>query len=420
MSFLRKMKPHSTAEWLLLVLLVVMVVATAALLITQPFLNNQEDVHLRAIESSRESETPSDLLMATEEQVTDQAEDTSGQKIQALTDHMKLIASYNKDFVTKQVNPILRNLRTAQNEEPTVAETLPLPGGLSVPDTNDQAWVTEAPSEAAPSETQPAYTGPTSPPPLDPNASQNQDQPTGETSPPPLAPSSEPQNQVPRETSPPPLSQSNNTQVTSPPPLDQPGNNQAGSPPASNQVPGQTSPPPGSVSAQATSPAAQAGQSGSTVMPGPEKIAQVQGGVVQMINAARAQAGLGQLSNPGVMQTISAQRAGELSVRYHAAPNTHYRPDGSNALVYIANTYGGQYAMGECVAWFDNVSRLSAEMIFEAFMNSPPHRAIIMNAGVGSIGVGVYCVPGPVPDNNTGEPNDSLVGRFFVSLNFGS
>ncbi len=402
MSFLRKMKPHSTGEWLLVVLLVVMVAATAALLITQPFLNDQEDVHLQAIESSPESETSSDLIMATEAEVTEQTEDKSGQKIQALTDHMKLIASYNQDFVRDQVNPILRNLRTVQQEEATVAETLPLPGGLGVPDTHDQTWEPEAP----PTETQPAYTGPTSPPPLDPNANQNPNQTSGETSPPPLAPNSAPQNQGPVETSPPPLSQS--------------GNNQAGSPPSNSQQPGQTSPPPGSGSTKATSPVPQPGQPGSTVMPGPEKIAQVQGGVVQMINSARAQAGLGQLSNPGIMQTISAQRASELSVHYHAAPNTHYRPDGSNALVYIANAYGAQYAVGECVAWFDNVNRLSADMIFEAFMNSPPHRAIIMNAGVGSIGVGVYCVPGPVPDNNTGEPNDSLVGRFFVSLNFGS
>ncbi|MDD7400968.1 MAG: CAP domain-containing protein [Eubacteriales bacterium] len=406
------MKPHSAGEWLLIGLLAVMVVATAVLFITQPFLRDQDEVRLQAIEnSSLSSEATEALAMATTGATSPTTPDRAGQNLQALTDRMKLMASYNGDFVQKQVNPILRNLRSGQAEESLPEETLALPGGLAVPDTNSQTWIGQTPpAETQASETQPVYTGPTSPPPLTPQASQA-GQVTGETSPPPLDPNRQTQPQQVGETSPPPLPPGASSPAASPAPNPAPG---------PNTLPGQTSPPPGAPSPQQTSPVPKPGQAGSTVLPGPEVIAQVQGSVVQLINGARAQAGLGQLSNPGIMQTISSQRAGELSVHYHAAPNTHYRPDGSNALVYIANTYGGQYAMGECVAWFDNVGRLSAQLIFDAFMNSPPHRAIIMNAGVGSIGVGVYCVPGPVPDNNTGEPNDSLVGRFFVSLNFGN
>lgn len=460
MSFFRKMKPHSVSEWLLVILMLVMVSATAVLLITQPFLFfNEEDVHLQAIESRPQTESvpATSPSLPTEQASSEPSKADTKEYIGLLRDRMKLVASYNGSFVNDQLNPLLRNLRAGFIQEPEIEETLPLPGGLGVPMTDPQppaptVQATQAP-QVIPSELptpEPTQGQQASFPPLtleqllessqtnkesftfprDPNPLPNYNHVTQVTTQPlSTNPSTSPSYEIPGQNSQLPSHTNEwfgqNNQI--------PGYN--GQLPGQNtQVPSQNNQLPGHNN-QIFDPnlpnynqpyIPQGGQensteqTGGTVLPSAATIAQVQSSVVQLINSARMQSGLGQLSNPGIMQTIAIQRAGELSIHYHADYNSHYRPDGSNALVYISGAYGPQYAVGECVAWFDNVSRLSANVIFNAFMNSPPHRSIIMSAGVGSIGVGVYCVPGPVPDNNTGSPNNSTSGRFFVSLNFGN
>jgi uncharacterized protein YkwD len=154
-----------------------------------------------------------------------------------------------------------------------------------------------------------------------------------------------------------------------------------------------------------------------TVMPTSQQIAQVQAEVMAKINAARVAAGIPALQANGTIQGIANFRAQELSTYYHPK---HYRPDGSYALTWIANNWGGNYGIGENIGWIDNINSLNADTIFKAFYNSGKgHREIMLHPSLKIGAVGIYCVPGPVADNNTGSPNETNKGRIFISMNFG-
>lgn len=154
-----------------------------------------------------------------------------------------------------------------------------------------------------------------------------------------------------------------------------------------------------------------------TIMPSSQQVAQVQAEVMAKINAARIAAGIPALQANGTIQGIANFRAQELSAYYHPK---HFRPDGSYALTWIANNWGGNYGIGENIGWIDNVNSLNADTIFKAFYNSGKgHREIMLHPSLKIGAVGIYCVPGPVADNNTGSPNDSNKGRIFISMNFG-
>ncbi|MDO5016300.1 MAG: CAP domain-containing protein [Eubacteriales bacterium] len=191
----------------------------------------------------------------------------------------------------------------------------------------------------------------------------------------------------------------------------QPTNMYAPAPPSS---PDQGEEPQGPVYAP---PADQNPATNPTVMPTSQQIAQVQAEVMAKINAARVAAGIPALQANSTIQGIANFRAQELSTYYHPK---HYRADGSYALTWIANNWGGKYGIGENIGWIDNISSLNANTIFKAFYNSGKgHREIMLHPSLKIGAVGIYCVPGPVADNNTGSPNETNKGRIFISMNFG-
>lgn len=158
-------------------------------------------------------------------------------------------------------------------------------------------------------------------------------------------------------------------------------------------------------------------QKSPTTMPSAQEINQVEASIFAMINSAREAAGLHTLQLNGTIQAIADHRAIELSQYYHPK---HYRADGSHALNWIAVNWGANYGMGENIGWIDNVRSLNAKVIFDAFYNSGKgHREIMLHPDIYIGGVGIYCVPGPVADNNTGSPNDTNKGRIFICMNFG-
>lgn len=450
MGKLSKIKPQSKSEWLVIIVLAAMLVGTTVLLITKPFDKPEiEDVRLQAIEQSDRNKTQSTTLAETSVRESKESVERDKDKKEQKDKEEKvaenaLIFNYRlkelNDLQGEMRNthllPLLRDIRKEVEATESTAEDYiePMLGGdnigIAENPLNEPAPQVSQETPVLPStpeNTQPVYTGPTSPPPLPQNV--DPENPARETSPPPLPNVTEGEVGN-RETSPPPLTQNPSTNstpgVTSPPPLPQtPSNNNSPAPVSS--PPPLSSPPP-----QSNDPNANTGTGGSnykdshnpaitpTVMPSAERIATVENSIVQKINAARAAQGLSSLSTNGTLSSISKQRAGELSVYYHAAPNVHFRPDGSNALTYIQNTWGAKYGGGECTAWIDNVqAKLSESYIFNAFFNSPSHHALIMHPQFKSVAVGIYCVPGPVPDNNTGSPNDSNLGRIFIAINFG-
>lgn len=152
--------------------------------------------------------------------------------------------------------------------------------------------------------------------------------------------------------------------------------------------------------------------------PAPETVVAVQMGILDLINQARAAAGLRTLQWDATLQGIANIRATELYTLYSSA---HTRPNGQYSISSIAAQYGSNNAQGENIGYFDDLNSLSATMIFNMFYNSGKgHKEIMMTPGNTRGAIGIYCVEGAVPENGTGVPGQAALGRFYVSMNFGN
>ena len=104
--------------------------------------------------------------------------------------------------------------------------------------------------------------------------------------------------------------------------------------------------------------------------------------VVAEVNAERAQRGLTRLSEDSDLSAAARIRAREI-----ASVFSHTRPDGSSCFTVSEKAYGENIARGHG----------SVDRVMAAWMSSAGHRANILRASYGSIGVcclqidGVYC-----------------------------
>ena len=104
--------------------------------------------------------------------------------------------------------------------------------------------------------------------------------------------------------------------------------------------------------------------------------------VLDIVNRERAANGLSPLTmDKGLMQTAQL-RATEISDVF-----SHTRPDGTDCFTAFPD---GQNAKGENIA----MGQMSASHVMECWMNSPGHRANILNSRYNSIGIACYYVPG--------------------------
>lgn len=103
--------------------------------------------------------------------------------------------------------------------------------------------------------------------------------------------------------------------------------------------------------------------------------------VVRLVNAERAKEGLSALKSDSTVQSAAQVRAQEIVSTF-----SHTRPNGSScftALEAAGVIYSGA---GENIAY----GQKSPEDVVNAWMNSPGHRANIMNKNFTTIGVGCY------------------------------
>ena len=107
--------------------------------------------------------------------------------------------------------------------------------------------------------------------------------------------------------------------------------------------------------------------------------------VVALVNAERANAGLGSLSSTTALNQAAQKRAEEIVSSF-----AHSRPDGRICFT-VFEEYGITYrAAGENIA----AGQWSPENVMNAWMNSPGHRSNILDSNFGHIGVGVVYVEG--------------------------
>ncbi len=129
--------------------------------------------------------------------------------------------------------------------------------------------------------------------------------------------------------------------------------------------------PAGSSSGYSDAPTPQA-ESGS----GPNSSLEAQ--ILQLVNQERSRVGLKRLSYYNPLEGYAQVRAREIVSKF-----AHTRPNGSSCFSAIkySYSYGGEnIAMG-----FD-----SAQDVMDAWMNSPGHRANILNANYTELGVGIH------------------------------
>ena len=103
--------------------------------------------------------------------------------------------------------------------------------------------------------------------------------------------------------------------------------------------------------------------------------------VIQLVNQERAREGLGALTINRSAAAAAQTRAREIVESF-----SHTRPDGTSFSTALAEHGVGYRRAGENIAW----GQKTPVQVMDAWMNSPGHRANILNADFTSIGVGYY------------------------------
>lgn len=103
--------------------------------------------------------------------------------------------------------------------------------------------------------------------------------------------------------------------------------------------------------------------------------------VLALVNAERAKEHLKPLTLSGAMNHFAQIRAKEITKKF-----SHTRPSGYSCFTVIPKPYR---AVGENIA----AGQRSAREVVQAWMNSPGHRANIMNPKFQELGVGYLYLP---------------------------
>ena len=104
---------------------------------------------------------------------------------------------------------------------------------------------------------------------------------------------------------------------------------------------------------------------------------------LELLNQKRASMGLSPFTMDQALLDGASIRAYEQSISFG-----HTRPDGSKFSTVCSNAHA------ECVHYYYPSSKSTPTSALEAFLNSPPHRAILLDSQYHAVGVGVYEVNG--------------------------
>jgi uncharacterized protein YkwD len=108
-----------------------------------------------------------------------------------------------------------------------------------------------------------------------------------------------------------------------------------------------------------------------------------------LVNATRQEHGLPTLRSSARLNAAADRHSADMVARGYFA---HVTPDGRSVTDRVRDTGylsgANDWAIGEDIGWGTG-SASSPASIFQAFMNSPPHRRIILSRDFHEIGVGV-------------------------------
>lgn len=103
--------------------------------------------------------------------------------------------------------------------------------------------------------------------------------------------------------------------------------------------------------------------------------------VIELVNAARAKEGLSPLTKDTTLTNLSNIRSKETATLF-----SHQRPDGTSWSMVLKQNNVSYTSAAENIAAGQN----TPEAVVKEWMNSPSHRANIMNSKYNKIGVSCY------------------------------
>jgi uncharacterized protein YkwD len=104
--------------------------------------------------------------------------------------------------------------------------------------------------------------------------------------------------------------------------------------------------------------------------------------VMREINAVRAQSGLRSVRHRGRLASAASRHSGEL---LRTGRLSHVALDGRTATQRLRSFSRGP--VGEVIAW-SSQRRVSSRSIVHQWMNSPSHRAVLLDGRFGRVGIG--------------------------------
>jgi uncharacterized protein YkwD len=126
--------------------------------------------------------------------------------------------------------------------------------------------------------------------------------------------------------------------------------------------------------------------------------------IVSLANNARAENGLGELKTSSLLAKAAQNKANDMLARQYFSHNT---PDGATPWSFIKAVGYSYTTAGENLA----IDFTQAESVQSAWMNSPGHRANILNANFTEIGIGI------VSGTYDNHPTTIVVQMFGNPLN---
>lgn len=128
---------------------------------------------------------------------------------------------------------------------------------------------------------------------------------------------------------------------------------------------------------------------GADVRPTADNLSLVAQSTLCLINAERAGAGLGALTEQAQLTKASTDFSALMVSEHFFA---HVSPDGTELAERLTKAgylgANGSWVVGENIAWGESYLASPAEIV-KAWMNSPPHRANILNGDYEEIGLGI-------------------------------
>ena len=110
--------------------------------------------------------------------------------------------------------------------------------------------------------------------------------------------------------------------------------------------------------------------------------------MLEGVNASRAEAGLPPLIKAEVLDALAAERSADMAARGYFS---HTTPEGVDVFALMRERGIGYAAAAENLAWntHGEDGAVAVAVALQGFLNSPPHRANLLNPEFRQLGVGV-------------------------------